>query len=356
MLSASIEVSRRDFGVVADIEVASGRRLALVGPSGSGKSTVLRALAGLVRPSRGRVGLAGTVWLDTERGIDLPPEVRGLGFVFQDYALFPHLSAADNVGYGLRGLDRGERSRRAMAALERFGIGRLAGARPRELSGGECQRVALARALAPEPGLLLLDEPLAALDGPTRAVARSELAVLLDGLDAPAIVVTHDFAEAALLADEVAVLNAGRIEQRGSPEELSSSPASRFVAGFTGAVVLTGVARPGSGGLTAVDLEGGGVVTSADLGEGAVAVTVYPWEIALEPEGTQAPTSAINHLRATVSSVTRIGNRARVGLSAPQPFAAEVTVASADRLGLRPGARVVATFKATATRVVDRRP
>jgi molybdate transport system ATP-binding protein len=335
------------------LDVAPGECLALAGPSGAGKTSVLRVAAGLLRPERGRVEAAGETWLDTGQEVDVPPERRRCGYVFQEYALFPHLTAWQNVAYPLRGLSRGERRERAVALLERFGLGELADARPRTLSGGERQRVALARTLAREPRVLLLDEPLSALDARTRAGAARELAAVLREAEAPALLVTHDFAEAAQLGDRVGVMDAGRVIQEGTPSELAARPRSAFVADFTGAVVLTGVARPGPGGLTQVELDGGGEVTSTDAGEGPVAVSVYPWEIAIEPGGAStAPGSTQNHLRAEVLSVTAVGNRVRLGLAGPQPLAAEITRVSADDLALRAGAQVTASWKAAATRLV----
>jgi molybdate transport system ATP-binding protein len=334
------------------LAVPKGECLALAGLSGAGKTTVLRVAAGLVRPQRGVVAANGETWLDTERGIDVPPEERRCGYVFQEYALFPHLNAWQNVAYSLRGLRRAERRARAQELLERFGLGALADARPRTLSGGERQRVAVARVLAREPEVLLLDEPLSALDARTRAGAARELATVLREVDAPALLVTHDFSEAAQLGDRVGVIDAGRIVQEGTPSELAAAPRSAFVADFTGAVVLTGFARAGADGLTHVELDGGGAVTSTDGGEGAVAVSVYPWEIAIEPADERPHGSAQNRVPAEVVSITTVGNRVRLGLAGPQPLAAEITAASAERLALRAGSRVTASWKAAATRLV----
>ena len=197
--------------------------------------------------------------------------------------------------------------------------------------------MALARVLARDPGVLLLDEPLSALDARTRAGAARELAGVLRDLEVPSLLVTHDFAEAAQLGDRVGVIDAGRVIQEGTPTELAAAPRSAFVADFTGAVVLTGVAGPGADGLTRVELDGGGAVTSTDPGEGRVAVSIYPWEIAIEPVGEPPHGSAQNRLTAEVLSVTTVGNRVRLGLAGPQPLAAEITRASAERLGLRGG-------------------
>jgi molybdate transport system ATP-binding protein len=334
------------------LKVAVGECLALAGLSGAGKTSVLRVAAGLLRPERGLVQAGGETWLDTERSIDVPPEERRCGYVFQEYALFPHLSAWQNVAYPLRGLSRAQRRERAQELLERFGLGALADARPRTLSGGERQRVAVARVLARDPGVLLLDEPLSALDARTRANAARELATVLREVDAPALLVTHDFTEAAQLGDRVGVIDAGRIVQEGTPSELAAAPRSAFVADFTGAVVLTGQARPGADGLTHVELDGGGRVTSTDGGEGQVAVSIYPWEIAIEPADEEQHGSAQNRIQAEVISITTVGNRVRLGLVGPQPLAAEITAASSERLALRAGSHVMATWKAAATRLV----
>ncbi len=350
MLEVETRMSLREFPLDVALTVETGC-LALAGPSGAGKTTVLRACAGLVRPAAGRVRCDDETWLDTAAGIDLPPERRSCGYVFQDYALFPHMTAWQNVAYGMRAAGRRERRRRAEELLARFGAERLAAARPAELSGGERQRVALARALAPAPRALLLDEPLAALDGRTRAAATRELAAVLREAAVPAVLVTHDFAEAAHLGDEVAVMDHGRIVQRGPAEELSTRPASAFVAEFAGASVLRGTARPGPAGLTVVDLDGGGTVVSTDLAEGRTAATVFPWEVTLELTGAAEHGSAQNRLTVTVTSLARVGNRLRVGLAAPQPLSAEVTEPALRRLPLEPGSVVEAHWKATATRL-----
>ena len=262
MLRVEVETARAGLDIA--LEVADGECLALAGPSGAGKTTVLQTVAGLFTPERGVV-TCGDVWLDTERGVNLPPERRRCGYVFQDYALFGHLSAWRNVAYGMEG---GDRRRRSLELLERFGLTARASARPAQLSGGERQRVAVARALAREPRVLLLDEPLSALDPRTRAAAARELAAVLHETGVPALLVTHDFAEAALLGDRVGVLDEGRVVQLGTAAELSARPASAFVADFAGAVVLTGVATPGSDGLTRVALDGGGSIVSTDDASG----------------------------------------------------------------------------------------
>ena len=353
MLTAELALRRGELDLEVELSVAGGECVALAGPSGAGKSTLLRLIAGLVRPDRGRVSLNGEPWLDPELVHAVPPERRRIGYVFQEYALFPAMSAWRNVAYGIRAGGRAERRELALAALDRFGLSGRADARPGELSGGERQRVALARALAGEPSLLLLDEPLSALDSRTRATASGELSGLLQATDVPALIVTHDFGEAALLADRVVVLDRGRVVQRGLAAELAAAPASAFVADLTGAIVLRGTARPAPGGLTAVALDGGGEVLSTDVAEGAVAASVFPWEIELQQRDASAGGSALNHLVGRVTSITEFGNRARVGMAASQPLVAEVTSSSIARLGLEPGSLVAASWKATATRLTS---
>jgi molybdate transport system ATP-binding protein len=297
------------------------------------------------------IACGGELWLDTQQSICRRAEQRRCGLLFQDYALFPHLSAWRNVAYGLRALPRAQRRARALELLERFGIAERAYDRPVTLSGGERQRVALARALAPSPELLLLDEPCAALDARTRAAATRSLGAMLRETGTPVVVVTHDFHEAAVLGDEVAVLDGGRIVQLGRAEELAARPASAFVADFTGAVVLSGTARVQPGGLTRIELDGGGVVTATDPAEGRVAASVYPWEITLLAPDALLSGSAQNRLSARVTSIVTVGNRARVGLLAAQPMVAEITQESARRLELSVGSSVSAAWKATATRV-----
>jgi molybdate transport system ATP-binding protein len=339
-LELDIRLPLRSFRL--ELTLALGREtFALVGPSGAGKTTVLRAIAGLVLPEHGRVVLDGEVLFDSASGIALPPEERRVGFVFQEYALFPHMTVAQNVAYGSR-KGTGE-------LLERFRIAHLAGARPGELSGGERQRVGLARALAREPGVLLLDEPLSALDPHTRAALRLELKELLDELELPVLLVTHDFHDAAVLADRVAALTEGCVRQIGTPSELVAAPADAFVATFTGANVLAGAARPGADGLTEIALADGGVVYSVDEALGAVEVAVYPWDVSISRE--QPHDSALNHVHGPITSLVVVGNRARVQV---RGLVGEVTAASVERLSLVEGDVVMASFKAAATRLVER--
>jgi molybdate transport system ATP-binding protein len=339
-LRLDLDHGLRAFRLALELEIGA-ETVALVGPSGAGKSSVLRAVAGLVRPERGMVAFGHTTWLDTVRGIDLPPERRGVGLVFQEYALFPHLDVRANVSFGARD------ARAVPELLERLRIAGLADARPTEISGGERQRVALARALAREPDVLLLDEPLSALDAHTRGAVRAELHEFLAALRMPTLLVTHDFEDAATLADRVGVLVEGRILQLGAPQELVGAPKDPFVATFTGANLLIGVATAGHDGLTEVTLDGGGSVWTTDPGRGRVAVAVYPWEVSLSRAAPDD--SAVNHVRAPIASLVSLGNRVRVRVG---PITAEVTSASAKRLGLVEGEVVVASFKATGARLL----
>jgi molybdate transport system ATP-binding protein len=327
----------RDFDLKLALDVA--RTVALVGPSGAGKTSTLRVIAGLARPSDGRVSLGGEAWLDTERGVDLRPEERRVGLVFQEYALFSHMSVRANVAYGGR--------ERVDELLERFHIAHLANAHPAKLSGGERQRVALARALARDPAVLLLDEPLAALDAHTKAQVRGELSELLRGLDLPTLLVTHDYEDAASLADEVGVIVDGTLRQLAAPAELVARPRDAFVASFTGANLLHGTARSAGDSLTEVRLAGGEQLLSSDPGDGEVGVVVYPWEISVAR--SHSVDSALNVVHGEIGSLVEIGNRVRVRIG---PITAEVTASSAERLELARGGVAYATFKATGTRLV----
>lgn len=337
-LGITITVPLRAFSLDLALSVG-GEVVALVGPSGAGKTTVLRAVAGLAPGARGRITAGDEVWLDSEAGVDLSPEDRAVGFLFQDLALFPHMTVAENVGFA--------DPRRAADLLERFGIAHLARARPAGLSGGERRRVALARSLARAPRALLLDEPTAGLDVRAAAAIRAELREHTRAAGVPTLLVTHDFHEAAALADRVGVIVEGRLLQEGRPEELVAAPRDPFVASLAGGNVLPGTARPGPDGLTLVALDAGGEVRCADPGAGRVGVVVRPEEVAVAR--ARVDDSALNQLEGEVGAIVPLGNRVRVSVG---PVVAEVTAASADRLGLARGGRAVAAFKATGARLV----
>ena len=329
----------RSFDVELALDVGA-ETVALVGPSGAGKTSVLRAVAGLARPGRGVIAAGEHAWFDSERRINVRPEDRSVGYVFQEYALFPHLTVGQNVAFGGGRVDR---------LLWRLRVEHLAKVKPPELSGGERQRVAIARALARGPQVLLLDEPMAALDPHTRGSVRAELHDLLRELGLPSLLVTHDFEDAAALADRIGVLAEGRLRQVGTPADLLGSPADPFVAQLAGANVLSGVAARAAHGLTGVLLDAGPTIYVADPGSGRTDVVVYPWDVSLAREAPDD--SALNHVRDEIVSLTPLGNRARVRLKL---LTAEVTTASLERLALRPGDAVVASFKATQARLLPR--
>jgi ABC-type sulfate/molybdate transport systems ATPase subunit len=341
VLSAGFALPLRDYRL--ELELEFDGVVALVGPSGAGKSTVLAVIAGLARPASGRVALDDEVWLDTAQRVFLPPDRRRVGLVFQEYALFPHMTVRQNVAYGGR--------QRVDELLERFGIARLASARPEQLSGGERQRVALARALARDPGVLLLDEPLSSLDAHTKASVRAELAQLLPAFGLPTLVVTHDYEDALAVAQRIGVIVDGRLRQLGTPEELLAEPADAFVASFIGANVVRGRATRRSTQLTEVLLETGELIHSTDDVDGEVDVVIYPWDITVTTDDAPA-TDEANVIRGAVASVMHIGGRVRVGVG---PLTAELTRAAAGELTLAPGVAVQASFRPEVTRLVSRR-
>jgi molybdate transport system ATP-binding protein len=339
----------------AELPLDDGLVTVLFGPSGSGKSTVLRALAGLDPDAAGAIRFSGEPWLDSGRALFVPPQRRRVGLLFQEYALFPHLSVAANVGYGLFALPRRDREERVQVVADRLRIGELLARRPSQLSGGQRQRVALARALAPAPRLLLLDEPLSALDAPTREELRAELRRSLEGSGIPAIVVTHDRVEALALGDRMAVMVDGAIRQVGPVQELFSNPADLAVARVVGTEnvlpvrlvrIADGLAtvRAGKQELVAVDPGGLGP-------EGFACIRAE--EVILE-EAPGAPSSARNTLLGTVTSRTDEGALVRVRLDCGVPLVALVTRPGAEALGLAPGKKVAALVKAPAVRLVAR--
>lgn len=329
----------------------------LFGPSGAGKTTLLRCVAGLDRPERGsRICLSGKVWDDA--GVHVPARDRQVGYLFQDHALFPHLDVDANVAYGLHRFPKGQRAALAREALAVAGAAQLAGRATRELSGGEAQRVALARALAPHPRLLLLDEPLSALDAPTRSRLRIDLRQRLLSAGVPAIVVTHDRAEALALGDQIAVLIDGRLRQLGSVHDVFSRPLDPGVAEavetetVVPATVLAndhGLARLKMGDTELL------AVVEEDLRPGtAVLVCIRAEEVALQSPDQHRRDSPRNHLPAVITAITEVGPLLRVDLDAGFPLAAYITRPTRDDLNLAPGTRVTAAIKAPAVHVVPR--
>jgi molybdate transport system ATP-binding protein len=338
-----------DVGVVLDgfseqvaLEVAAGEVVAVLGPNGSGKSTLLRALAGLQPLSSGRIMLDGAVLDDPGAGVLVPPERRRCGMVFQDYLLFPHLTAQANVAFGLRsrGATKSDSAHRALEWLERMGVAQHASVKPARLSGGQAQRVALARALAMDPRLLLLDEPLSALDVGQRGSVRHELRQHLQAFDGSCVLVTHDALDAAAIADRLVIVEDGAVVQAGTFASVNARPRTSYVAQLAGLNLLRGTADG-----TDLVLEGGAVLQTASPEAGDVLAVVAPRDISLYLEPPAG--SPRNVWPTRVAEVHLLGDRARVVLGAPIRVAAEITTISLSALGLTEGVSVWASVKAT---------
>ena len=341
-LDASIQLTLGPLNLEMELAIDEGEVVALLGPNGSGKTTLLRAIAGLVPFKSGRVHLDGKVLEDTATNQYVPTERRPIGFVFQDYLLFPHLNVLDNVAFGLRsrGTPRAAAAEKAVQWLDRVGLGTYARAKPAELSGGQRQRVALARALAPDPRLLLLDEPLSALDVTTRAEVRRDLKHHLASFHGIRLVVTHDPLEAVALADRLIVMEKGRLVQTGTPSEVTERPRSQYVADLVGVNLLRGDADHGS-----VRTAGGQLVAAAGAESGEVFAVIHPRAVAIHrtrPEG-----SPRNVWPGRASNIELMGNRVRVRIDGEVPMVAEVTPAALRELNLVEGGEVWLSFKAT---------
>jgi molybdate transport system ATP-binding protein len=342
MLRAQVAVRLGALDLDVAIEAAPGEIVAVLGPNGAGKSTFLRAVAGLVPLDRGRVELDEVVLEDVARGIHLFPERRPIGVVFQDYLLFPHLSALENVAFGLRarGVATSDARLRAGSWLDRMGLREHADTKPHALSGGQAQRVALARALAIDPRLLLLDEPLSALDASARGEVRRDLRRHLASFAGIRIVITHDPLEAVALADRLVIVERGRVVQTGSPVDVTQRPRSRYVADLVGLNLLRGTASAGQ-----VMVTGGASIQSADGVDGEVFAVIHPRAVALHrarPEG-----SPRNVWRGRASTLDFQGDRVRVGVEGEMPIIAEVTPAAVKDLDLAEGGEVWVSVKAT---------
>ncbi|NEK87420.1 ABC transporter ATP-binding protein [Blastococcus saxobsidens] len=346
-LSAAVALRRGALDLAVDVEVADGEVLAVLGPNGAGKSTLLRVLAGLLPPDGGSVVVDGRTW--DGAGVHLEAHRRSVGMVFQDALLFPHLTVADNVAFGLRtrGTGKGPARAAADAWLERVGLPGAGSRRPAELSGGQAQRAALARALVGDPAVLLLDEPLSALDARTRLVVRAELRRHLAEFAGSTVLVTHDPVDALALADRVVVVEEGRVVQSGTPEEIARRPRTDYVARLVGLSLLPGTGEGGQ-----VRLDGGGTVAVAQEVSGPVFAAVRPESVALHvarPEG-----SPRNVWRARVVGATPHGATVRCDLAGEVPLVADVTATAFAALGLTVGAEVWAAVKATEVAVYAR--
>lgn len=345
-LDISCSVQRGQFDLEVELELRAGAVVAVLGPNGSGKSTLLRAIAGLQPITSGMVALSGKV-LDDGSAVFVRPRDRAVGVVFQDYALFPHLSVLENVAFGprSRGCSRAEARRIASDALDQLNVADLARRRPAEVSGGQAQRVALARALATSPDVLLLDEPMAALDVETRDAVRAQLAAQLAAFEGIAVLVTHDPLDALLLADRVVVLESGRVVQDGTPADLAERPQSDYVAALMGVTLVRGTA---AGTTLIIDADGGVLQLANDLGECPAMAVIRPESVTLhrlQPEG-----SARNVWQGTVRSLQPMHDRVRVLIDGRPPVIATVTPSALAELGLHAGAPVWVSVKAVEIR------
>lgn len=340
-LNADFSARREGFRLDLKLSIPPGRTVALLGPNGAGKTTAVNVLSGLLAIDQGRIELVGAVLDDPGAGVFVPPEARRVGVVFQDYLLFAHLSVEENVAFGLRSRGMSKESSRTRAGewLERMGLLDLARRKPGQLSGGQAQRVALARALVTEPDLLLLDEPLSALDVSTRVQLRRGLAEHLEQFTGPRLLITHDPTEAFLLADEIHVIENGTITQAGSADDIRLRPRTHYVADLAGSNLFLASAHN-----RAVDVHGHQLQIADDF-EGDVLVTIRPSAISLHqhrPEG-----SPRNAWLTTIELIEHLGERVRLRTGPPLPLTVEITESAVVELSLSEGKEVWVAIKAT---------
>jgi molybdenum ABC transporter ATP-binding protein len=342
----------RHFDLDVSFSLAAGEVAVVVGPSGAGKTSVLNCIAGLDSPDGGTIRLGERTVFDSAAGVDIRPEQREVGYVFQDYALFPHLTVRNNVAYGLHARRRpaAEVRTRVDSLLEMLRVRDLAEAYPNSLSGGEQQRVALARAIATQPKVLLLDEPLAALDTTSRKHVRRELRGLLSRLGIAVILVTHDYEDALVLGRRILVMDKGRISRDGSHEELLQHPCSRFVADFTGVNYFEGSVETGGDQPRRIRVGAAVLHAITDL-EGQVSVSFYPSDVTLSPAAPQ--TSARNVFSGPIREVANLGGRLRLQVDTPLPVVADITPDAYAALALKEGMTVHVAIKATCIRVSE---
>ncbi|MFT7602303.1 MAG: molybdate transport system ATP-binding protein [Acidimicrobiales bacterium] len=343
-------VSRRarGFELAIELSIEAGQTVALLGPNGAGKSTTTQLLAGLLALDDGFITLGDELLDSPAAGVFVPAEQRRVGTVFQDFLLFEHLSAIDNVAFGLAAAGQKRAPARVQAAewLGAVGVADLADRRPSQLSGGQAQRVALARTLAARPAVLLLDEPLAALDIETRSVARRFLAQHLKAFEGPRLLITHDPTDAMLLADRIVVIEKGRVTQEGSPADIRRRPATSYVAALAGTNLLEGTNRAGT--LT-VDERQPLLATDDTTITGPVLITIHPRAVALHRERPEG--SPRNTWSTTVVGIEDLGDIVRVQLGQPFPILADITPGGASALRLTAGSEVWVAVKATEVQV-----
>ncbi|MDR0981167.1 MAG: ABC transporter ATP-binding protein [Methanocalculaceae archaeon] len=352
MLNGTFSMPLRDFNLdVSDFVVKDGETLALIGENGAGKSTVLRVLSGLLKPASGRIVLNDRVLFDSGQRVSLAPEDRQIGYMFQNYALFPHMTARKNIAYGLkvRRMPQGAVDARVNELCERMGVLEIADELVTRMSGGQRQRIALARALAPSPELLLLDEPLSALDVRTQEQMRRELASVIRSEKIPCVLVTHSLVDALAVADRIAVIEKGVIVACGAPEQIIHNPANGFVSSFSENLNLfRGRVVVSRSGVVCVDVAGIKIRATTTL-SGMVSVGIRPEELILSRERFES--SAVNSFRGTITGVEDTGLYQYAYVDIGITLAAAVTRQSMERLHFAIGDEVTVTFKATAVQV-----
>jgi len=357
-LRADVTVDRATFRLDVHVEVEPGQILAVLGPNGSGKTTLLRALAGLMALTAGRIMVGHQIWDAPDAGIFTPAVDRAVGLVFQDYRLFPHLSVLDNVAFSARarGASRARSRTDAAAVLDQLGLAGLSDRRPGVLSGGQAQRVALARALASSPQLLLLDEPLAALDARTRLEIRAELRRHLATFTGPTVLVTHDPLEAMVLADRILVLEGGRAVQEGTPSAVARRPATEYVARLVGLNLYTGTITDRA--TRRIELDSGGALYAAGHDPSDTDARILPLNgtrmlVALSPTAISLhthepdPGSARNVWTGRIAGMELLTDRIRIAVDGQPDALVDITAAAVAELALQPGQRVWLTAKAT---------
>jgi len=352
MLSVEVKKQLREFPLEIGFEVKPAETLVIIGPSGCGKTTTLNLISGLVEPDEGNIALGDQVLFDGSGGVSVPTEKRSIGYVFQDFALFPHMTVKENVAYGLRARRRpkAEIPNKVDNVLGLLGITHLRERRPGALSGGERQRVALARAIACDAEILLLDEPLGSLDAQTRNQVRGELQRMLRVIGQITIMVTHDYIDALTFGDKVCVMDKGRVLQMGPREELLHHPKSRFVADLTGVNFFEGTISSGSEEGLAEVWVGDSCLHAVCEGKdvGGVLVAFFPSEVTISPERPLG--SARNVFRSQVKEIIHMGDKVRVSLNGALPMCAEISAEALKELRLGEGDTVYASLKATAIR------